>query len=1253
MSVLACLLACASGCGGTKPADPPSTSTSASSASSADTIPPEHLEAVLAAHRKGIGHMERYVEYPDAVKEFRKVHELAPGWAPGSINLAIALLNTSGEAAEKEKDKNGGGEPSEPPVSNFDEALALLDGVLEREPNNLHAHYCRGVILEYIGQSREAHTAFQKVVALDPSDGHAWYKVGSTLPSADNPDAPAGPNEAEEMIRIYTRALECNPYLVPALYRLQMSYAFSKRPDKAARQRELLNLWRRLNPKQNAAAPGDPAETVYGEMGRYATLIDYEPPARVAGEGGSVSPPRFDTPARLTIELPAGHRWSRSDDFKGELESLGAVRARFSAAVASFDANADGLLDLYLTSAVTTDKGVRDALLINRGEGRFEDASASWSLPDDRPSLSVAAGDLDADNRIDLALGTTDGLRVLRNTGAGFERVRDGLPADAGRGSIVLSPRWLDLDQDGDLDLYAVVLRGPLETGATAGSDSNPPGLNIALRNDGKPAEVAGRPPDNWAPVGTAPKDLPATEGLSIAFSTWPEEGAEALGGGLAHHTGVAALDADGDRDIDLVLTSEVGAPRLAINDRLGRFHGIELSDLKPPAPALGVLATELDGDGRTDLVIVPERGKLALWRSREPERGKPDAAAFEFFPTDAHDWRMAIAADLDLDGRADLVGLPAAGERAPVWARHVGNSLAASALALGPDSTAALDGLALVDLVGDPRPDLVLVRDGEGPSLARNLGNANHWMALDLSGKWKASFDRMRSNPHGLGVKVQLQGPNLKVLYDHTTTSSGLSQSVGPVVLGLGPATSADLVRLVWPDGVMQCELNKNGDQVLALAETNRKTGSCPVLFTWNGERFVCIGDFLGGGGMGYLVAPGVYSQPDRDEAVAISGDELRPEQGEFRLSVTEPMDEVAYLDRLDLEIIDAPPGVDVSPEERFAPGGNRPSGKLLAWRERIDPVKATDLTGATDLTKTLAAFDRRTADGFKRLGSWIGYAEEHGITLDFGDRLSRFGPTDRLVLVLSGWVEYPYSQTNYAAATAGVALQPPVLERRNDDGSWSVLEADPGYPAGLPRRTTLELTGKLGDASSCVLRLRTNMECYYDEAFLAVAQPDLDAAGVRTTTRPVARAELRDRGYTREVSPDGRDPLLYDYDHIDPAPLAPLRGRLTRFGDVAELLRSDDDRLCVLGPGDEVRLAFDATELPPLPDGWSRRYVLRSTGYCKDADPLTGGSDTVGPLPWKGMPDFPFADPDAARPRDAAYDDYLRTYQTRNAGP
>ncbi|HKI18091.1 MAG TPA: cytochrome c biogenesis factor, partial [Isosphaeraceae bacterium] len=359
-------------------------------------------------------------------------------------------------------------------------------------------------------------------------------------------------------------------------------------------------------------------------------------------------------------------------------------------------------------------------------------------------------------------------------------------------------------------------------------------------------------------------------------------------------------------------------------------------------------------------------------------------------------------------------------------------------------------------------------------------------------------------------------------------------------------------------------------------------------------------------------------------------------------------PMDEVSYLDHVNLEVVDRPPGVSTTPDERFAPEGPRPTGELLAWRTTIDPIRATDLEGR-DVTETLRHWDRRTVDTFFKREGWIGYATEHGVVLDFGDRLCRYQATDRLVLCLAGWVEYPYSQTNYAAATAGIALKPPAIERQRDDGSWETIEPHAGYPAGMPRLMTLDLTGKLA-GRRCVLRIKTNMECYYDQATIAVRDPVAEAS-LRVSTLPVARAALGYRGYTREVSPDGRQPLIYDYDYIDPAPLARFSGKLTRYGEVSELLQADDDRLCLVGPGDEVRIEFEAASLPPLPAGWTRSYVLRTVGYCKDADPCTAVSDTIEPLPWRGMPPFPFGR-DVKRPSDPGYESYLREYQTRPAG-
>ncbi len=1237
---LTALVAFVSGCGGDAgPSAPPPGAEKPSPRPVVlrDEIPPDQLDAVLKAHLQGLGHMERY-EYADAARAFRDAHDRAPGWIAGSINLAVALLNQSGTAAEKDNNPAGG----QAPPGNFEQALERLDAVIVRDPKNPSAHYCRGLILEFQGEIARAHRDFATVTELDPNDAHAWLRFGSTLTDPDDPGRPAGPKQAKRLVEIYTRALECNPYLVSTLYKLQTAYAWS---GDRAKQKEVIALWDRLYAKRNPAGPGDSAESSYGETGRYARVINPFPSPKVAE--GPVLPPQFDPPAPLDVRLAEGSRWATSADLKVPMALLGRARARFGAGVATFDADGDGKLDLYLTAAVVGPKGVRDALLLNRGDGKFEEVALAYGLPEDRASLGVAAGDFDADRKVDLYLTGVGDNRLYRNLGKRFADITKDAGL-AGEGAISPSARWLDLDQDGDLDLYVIRYTDGAHAEAAFNGPKPPPGrANAAYRNDGKPAPIAGRPEDNWAPLAVAPDDLPATAGLSIAFAPWPD--AEALSGGVAAHTAVAALDLDDDRDFDLVLWADGQEPRAVLNDRLGRFHAAEMDGLPAPEPVSGALVADLDKDGLADLVAVSPSGRVSPFRNTTERTSAARSITWEAWPTDAKDWRGAVAADLDLDTWADLVGLPASGESHTVaWARNDGRRLTSSPLALPPGNVEprGVDGFALADLVGDPLPDLVVVGDGEAPRLARNLGNGRHWLSLTLGGRWKTSFDHMRTNPHGLGARLSLEGRRLDVPYDHTTTQAGLAQSVGPFVLGLGPNTSAALLRIRWPDGTMQCELNVAADQKLALMEHNRKTGSCPVLFTWDGARFACLGDFLGGGGLGYLVAPGIYGQPDRDEAVAIEPDQLKPVDGSYRLVITEPMDEVAYLDKLVLEVVDRPPGLTTAPDERFAPEGPRPTGEILAWRPAIEPVAATDLKGV-DVTETLRARDRKTVDGFRRLHGWIGYAEEHGIVLDFGDRLSAFGPDDRLVLGLAGWVEYPYSQTNYAASTAGVTLRPPTLERLRDDGRWEEIVPHAGYPAGLPRLTTLDLTGKL-IGPRCILRLRTNMECYWDQAFISVIERDPKH---QVTALPVSRAVLGYRGYLREVSPDGRLPLLYDYDYVDPAPLARMSGRLTRTGDVAPLLRDDDDQLCLVGPGDEVRLEFDAKAAPPLPEGWTRAFILRSVGYCKDADPFTAASDSIGPLPWREMPPFPFG-PEGERPMDASYREYLRTYQTRTAG-
>ena len=209
-----------------------------------DEIPPAELSAVMAAHFRGLGYMEQY-EYAKAVESFREVHRRAPGWIPGAINLAIALLNDTGTKVEEAKGAGGGS-----PLGNFDEALDLLARVLDRDAGNPYAHFCRGIILEQQGRMLEAHRHFERVTEIDPSDAAAWYWFASTTTEAGNEVQFDAPKQAKEQIAPLARALDCNPYLVPALYKLQQAYRLTNDPKKAS---ELLARFQRL--KQDRSDP--------------------------------------------------------------------------------------------------------------------------------------------------------------------------------------------------------------------------------------------------------------------------------------------------------------------------------------------------------------------------------------------------------------------------------------------------------------------------------------------------------------------------------------------------------------------------------------------------------------------------------------------------------------------------------------------------------------------------------------------------------------------------------------------------------------------------------------------------------------------------------------------------------------------------------------------------------------------------------------------------------------------------------------
>jgi hypothetical protein len=216
-------------------------------------------------------------------------------------------------------------------------------------------------------------------------------------------------------------------------------------------------------------------------------------------------------------------------------------------------------------------------------------------------------------------------------------------------------------------------------------------------------------------------------------------------------------------------------------------------------------------------------------------------------------------------------------------------------------------------------------------------------------------------------------------------------------------------------------------------------------------------------------------------------------------------------------------------------------------------------------------------------------------------------------VVLVLDGWVEYPYSQTMFAAWQAGRSYRPITIEARDVDGTWQVLHEDLGYPAGMPRTSVFPLAGLPTGADA--IRLRTDLELYVDAVRVADIEP-CHAAVVRSS--PVSTAILEQPGYPNRIAHPQRRP---EYDWADRSPFWDTRvqrGEYTRLGDVRGLVSAADGGVAVFGAGEAIRCRFDPD--PPLPSGWTRSHVLDLRGWCKDMDLMTRQGETVVPIPGSG---------------------------------
>ena len=803
----------------------------------------------------------------------------------------------------------------------------------------------------------------------------------------------------------------------------------------------------------------------------------------------------------------------------------------------------------------------------------------------------MAIGDYDRDGQPDvLVLGAeqTVLLRGIDDTASGlrFESVAfEGIPVFAAAAQAV----WVDADHDGDLDILAVTG----ETGA---------GFRwIANHGGGSFAEMT------------------ASAGL---------------GGPPARQ--IAWADFDDDNDVDFWVLRRDGTGALYSNARGGRFEEIGAAvGAAGPGGVSAVVAEDMDNDGWFDLVLGGTEGLVVLANNGD--------GTFRTVFVDTTPVEELFAADLNNDGWLDLVLEDG---------RVLVNSGGLSFSPLGRPEAA--DGLllALADRTGDGALDMLMRSDDRLRWVVQEAPVGN-WTRVALAG--------VKANLRGIGAMVEAKSAGL---YQRRL------QRGRWLHFGLGDRSRIDVVRITWPNGIIQNETGVAANAALGpIGEVERLEGSCPLLYTWDGKEWRFINEVLGVAPLGMPLATDVIHAADFDEYVPIPGAALRARDGMFEVRLTEELREVGYLDAVRLLAVDKPAGVQTVPDERFVAPPHPEFGIYAVTKPRA--VTARDQAGR-DWTAELAQVDGSWARPFEPY-LYEGLATGHSLELTLAG-MAGLDEGTGVRLFLTGWVYWATGSINLQVdQDPRVTFAPVALEVPDGAGGWRVAIPDIGLPNAKNTTLVVELGGHLL-ATDPRVRLATTMRLYWDAAFYTVGD---GAALYRPAGEWQSAWRVPEAGPLDMVTSDGDallhvhvlapesadirwrgfSALLRDADGFETFDYATVvsdsnwnqhRGSYTRYGAVGELLATADDRLVIVGTGDEVSVRF-ADKLPPLPDGWQRDWLLYLNGWVKDGDPNTLGGERVEPLPYHAMDAYP--DYAATANTEPQSDGWWAAYNTRLA--
>ena len=484
--------------------------------------------------------------------------------------------------------------------------------------------------------------------------------------------------------------------------------------------------------------------------------------------------------------------------------------------VAAFDADSDGLVDIYFTNgADATSRRKRGArhwnrLYRNLGGMRFADVTEQAGVAGRGYSMGVAAADYDNDGDIDFFVAGVRSNILFRNEGRGqFSDVT--VEAGIGSADWSVAAGWFDYDRDGELDLF-VVNYLDWDPGTERFCGDRDRGLRIYC----SPTYFQGLPNSLYRNVGDGTfEDVSQESGIS---------------GHVGKGMSVAFADFDLDGWVDAFVANDTEADFLFRNlgdgtfEETGLLAGVGLASDGSPTSSMGVDFRDYDNDGLPDIhVTALDRQTFPLFRNSGDGLFE-DATALSGLhglTVSRSGWANAFV-DFDNDGLRDLFVATShvndlaeefenASYRQPnAVFRNVGDGsfedVSDSAASFPP---AAHRGAAFADFDADGRVDVVVSSIGDPAELWRNESlTDNRWLGVRLIGG--------ASNAGGIGAVVRA-GNQVAMA---TSAVGYASSSLAPLHFGLGKDPDLRQIRVTWPSGAEQTVQLDGLDRVVTVTE-------------------------------------------------------------------------------------------------------------------------------------------------------------------------------------------------------------------------------------------------------------------------------------------------------------------------------------------------------------------------------------------------------------------------------------------------